>query len=204
VTDILAALRTGAVDAGVINAELAILARRDGFRDVADISKMGLSFPTSSIVTTRSYIKRNENTVQKIHPRLRRRRPLRQDAGAPSASQAMSKYYAQQRPGIGQRSSTICTSCQNIPRIPRPTPEPIKTVPRPDGRTDPRVANLKPEQFIDGRFFAELEKEGFIQKLWNVRISRMRLTWSSAARRLWRVRWNDGLGRRLVWRVKPH
>jgi hypothetical protein len=32
--------------------------------------------------------------------------------------------------------------------------------------TDPRAANLKPEQFIDGRFFAELEKEGFIQKLW--------------------------------------
>jgi hypothetical protein len=27
-------------------------------------------------------------------------------------------------------------------------------------------ARQKPEQFIDGRFFAELEKEGFIQKLW--------------------------------------
>jgi hypothetical protein len=32
--------------------------------------------------------------------------------------------------------------------------------------TDPRIANLKPEQFIDGRFFQELEKEGFIQKFW--------------------------------------
>jgi hypothetical protein len=28
------------------------------------------------------------------------------------------------------------------------------------------VANFKPEQFIDGRFFAELEKDGFIQRLW--------------------------------------
>ena len=27
---------------------------------------MGLSFPTSSIVTTRSYIKRSENTVRKF------------------------------------------------------------------------------------------------------------------------------------------
>jgi uncharacterized protein (TIGR00730 family) len=35
------------------------------------------------------------------------------------------------------------------------------------GLTDPRAAGLKPEQFIDGRFFAELDKEGFIQKLWN-------------------------------------
>ena len=55
---------------------------------------------------------------------------------------------------------------QNIPSNPRPTPEPIKTVLDQIAETDPRVANLKPEQFIDGRFFAELEKEGFIQKLW--------------------------------------
>jgi hypothetical protein len=28
------------------------------------------------------------------------------------------------------------------------------------------VDNSKLEQFINGRFFAELEKEGFFQKLW--------------------------------------
>ena len=32
--------------------------------------------------------------------------------------------------------------------------------------TNPKVAALKPEQFIDGRFFAAMEKEGFLQKLW--------------------------------------
>ena len=55
---------------------------------------------------------------------------------------------------------------RNIPRIPRPSPESLKTVLDQMAETDPRVASLKPEQFIDGRFFAELEKEGFIQKLW--------------------------------------
>jgi uncharacterized protein (TIGR00730 family) len=34
------------------------------------------------------------------------------------------------------------------------------------GLTDTRVAGFKPEQFIAARFFAELEKEGFLQKLW--------------------------------------
>jgi hypothetical protein len=34
------------------------------------------------------------------------------------------------------------------------------------GETDRRVAALRPEQFIDARFFQELEKEGFLQKLW--------------------------------------
>jgi hypothetical protein len=42
----------------------------------------------------------------------------------------------------------------------------LKTVIDQMAETDPRVAGLKPEQFIDGRFFAEMEKEGIIQKLW--------------------------------------
>jgi hypothetical protein len=54
----------------------------------------------------------------------------------------------------------------NIPRIPRPSPESLNTVLDQMAETDPRAANLKPLQFIDGRFFAELDKEGFIQKLW--------------------------------------
>jgi NitT/TauT family transport system substrate-binding protein len=66
VTDVFNALRAGALDAAVINAELAILARREGFRELADIAKMGISFPTSSVITTRSFIKRNENTVRKF------------------------------------------------------------------------------------------------------------------------------------------
>ncbi|HEY7219060.1 MAG TPA: ABC transporter substrate-binding protein, partial [Candidatus Binatia bacterium] len=66
VTDIFNALRAGTLDAAVINAELAILARREGYRELADIAKMGINFPTSSIITTRSFIKRNENTVRKF------------------------------------------------------------------------------------------------------------------------------------------
>ena len=64
--ELLNALKAGALDAAVVNAELAIMARKDGFRELADIAKMGLNFPTSSIVTTRSFIKRNENTVRKF------------------------------------------------------------------------------------------------------------------------------------------
>jgi hypothetical protein len=55
---------------------------------------------------------------------------------------------------------------RNIPRVPRPSPESLKTVLDQMVETDPRVATLKPEQFIDGRFFRELDKEGFIEKLW--------------------------------------
>jgi len=51
-------------------------------------------------------------------------------------------------------------------RIPRPAPEAIKTVLDQIAETDPRAANLCPEQFIDSRFFQEMEKDGFLQRLW--------------------------------------
>ncbi|MGH7809840.1 MAG: ABC transporter substrate-binding protein [Candidatus Binatia bacterium] len=164
VTDILTALRTGGVDAGVINAELAILARRDGFRDVADISKMGLSFPTSSIVTTRSYLKRNENTARKFVRGYVEGVHYAKTQRAFSV-QVMSKYMRNNDVALVNDLYELYL-IQNMLRIPRPVPEPVKTVLDQLAETDPRAANLRPEQFIDGRFFVEMEKDGFLQKLW--------------------------------------
>ena len=164
VTDILAALKTGGIDAGVINAELAILARRDGFRDVADISKMGLSFPTSSIVTTRSYIKRSENTVRKFVRAYADGVHFSKTQRAFSV-QVMSKYMRNNDLAMVNDLYDLYL-IQNMLRIPRPAPEAIKTVLDQIAETDPRAANLRPEQFIDSRFFQEMEKDGFLQRLW--------------------------------------
>jgi NitT/TauT family transport system substrate-binding protein len=164
VTDVYNALRAGVLDAAVINAELAIIGRKEGFRELADIAKMGINFPTSSVITTRSYIKRNENTVRKfihgfvegVHYGKTQRGPT---------IKIMQKYLRSSDAAMFNELYDMYI-VQNIPRIPRPSPESLKTVLDQMAETDPRVANLKPEQFIDARFFAELEKEGFIQKLW--------------------------------------
>ena len=148
----------------VVNAELAIMARKEGFRELADIAKMGLNFPTSSIVTTRSFIKRNENTVRKFirgfvegvhHGKTQRAFSI----------QVMQKYLRSSDPAMSNDLYELYI-VQNIPRIPRPSPEALKTVMQQMAETDPRVAKLSPEQFIDARFFQELDKEGFIQRLW--------------------------------------
>jgi NitT/TauT family transport system substrate-binding protein len=164
VTDILTAMKSGAVDAGVINAELAILARRDGFTAVADISKMGLSFPTSSVVTTRSYIKRSENTLRKFVRGYVEGVHYAKTQRAFSV-QIMSKYMRNNDPALLNELYELYL-IQNMQRIPAPTPEPIKTVLAQLAETDSRAAALRPEQFIDARFFQEMEKDGFAQKLW--------------------------------------
>jgi NitT/TauT family transport system substrate-binding protein len=164
VSDVFAALKSGALDAAVINVELAILARREGLRELADIAKLGINFPTSSIVTSRSFIKRNENTVRKfvrgfvegVHYGKTHR-----EFGV----QVLKKYLRNDDTVMVNDLYDIYVQ-QNIPRVPRPSPEALKTAIDQVAETDPRAKNLRPEQLIDARFFQELDKEGFIQKLW--------------------------------------
>ena len=164
VSDVYNALRAGALDAAVINAELAILARREGYRELADIAKMGINFPTSSVITTRAFIKRNENTVRKFIRAFVEGVHFGKTQKAFSIN-VMKKYLRSSDASMFNELYDLYI-VQNIPRIPRPSPEALKTVLDQMAETDPRAANLKPEQFIDARFFQELEKEGFIQKLW--------------------------------------
>jgi len=164
VSDVYGALRAGALDAGVTNAELAILARREGYRELVDIAKMGINFPTSSVVTTRSFIKRNENTVRKFVRGFVEGVHFGKTQRAPAIS-IMKKYLRSSDAAMFDELYEMYI-VRNIPRIPRPSPEALKTVLDQMAETDPRVVNLKPEQFIDARFFQELDKEGFIQKLW--------------------------------------
>lgn len=164
VTDVYNALRAGLLDAAVINAELSIVARREGFRELADIAKMGINFPTSSVVTTRSYTKRNENTVRKFMRGFVEGVHYAKTQRAPTIK-IMMQYLRNSDAAMFEELYDMYI-LRNIPRIPRPSPEAMQTVLDQMAETDPRVKNLKPEQFIDDKFFVELEKDGFIQKLW--------------------------------------
>src|ERR1043166_1106302 len=160
----LTALRTGVLEAAVLNVELTIMARKEGFKELADLAKIGLSFPTSSLGTTRSYIKRNENTVRKfirgfvdgVHYAKTQR----------AFGVQILKKYLRTNDNAFVNDLYDLYILQNVPQIPRPSAEALKTVLEQMAETDSRVTNLRPEQFIDTHFFQELEKEGFVQKLW--------------------------------------
>jgi len=158
------ALRSGALEAAVLNVELTIVARKEGFKELADLGKMGLSFPTSSLGTTRSYVRRNEDTVRKfvrgfvegVHFAKTKRT---------FSVQVMKKYLRNEDTAFVNDLYDLYV-LRNIPQIPKPSPEALKTILDQMAETDPRVMSLRPEQFIDSHFFQELEKEGFIQRLW--------------------------------------
>jgi NitT/TauT family transport system substrate-binding protein len=160
--EMLQGLKSGALDAATLNVEFTLLARKENFKELVDMSAMGLSFPTSAIVTTRSFIKRNENAVRKfvrgfvegVHYAKTQR----------GFSVDVFKKYLRNDDRDYLNAIYDLYVLRYVPKIPYPSPEAMKTVL--DQMSDPRAAAARPEQFIDNRFFQELEKEGFLQKLW--------------------------------------
>ncbi|HEY3306266.1 MAG TPA: ABC transporter substrate-binding protein [Candidatus Binatia bacterium] len=162
--EMMQALKSRALDAATLNAEFAILARKEGLKELVDMSTLGLSFPTSSIVTTRSFIKRNENAVRKFVRGFVEGSHFAKTERA--ASVEVFRKYIRNDDREYLNGLYDLYVLRYVPKIPYPSPESIKTVLDQMAEKDPRAAAAHPDQFIDARFFQELEKEGFIQKLW--------------------------------------
>jgi hypothetical protein len=66
--------------------------------------------------------------------------------------QVLRKYLRQEDPAF---LDDLCDlyALQNIPQIPRPSPEAVETIIDQMAETNPPVAKLRPEQLIDARFF---------------------------------------------------
>lgn len=162
--EMMAALKSRSLDAAMLNAEFTILGRREGFRDLADISALGLTFPTSSINTTRSYIRRSENTVRKFVRGFVEGNHFIKTQRAFTIG-ILSKYLKNDDRSFLDSVYELY-GLRYIPKVPYPSPEAIKTVLSQMAEKEPKAAAAQPGQFIDRRFFDELDKEGFIQRLW--------------------------------------
>ncbi len=162
--EMLLALKTGAVQAGMLNAESALLARKQGLSVLVDFLASGLAFPTSVVATTRSFIRTHEGTVRKfvrgfveaIHYVKTHR----------SATLEVWKRFFRNNDVAVLNSLYDDYILRLIPKAPHPSREAIQTVLEQVGKRDPRALKARPEQFIEGRFVEELEREGYIRKLW--------------------------------------
>lgn len=162
--EMMAALKSQGLDAATLNPEFTILARREGFKELVDMSALGLHFPTSAIGTTRAFIRKNENAVRKfvrafvegIHYGKTQRG---------FAIEVFKKYF-KNNDLVHLNDIYDLYVLRYLPKVPYPSAEAMKTVLTQMAEREPRAKAAQPEQFIDSRFFQELEKEGFIQRLW--------------------------------------
>jgi len=162
--EMMAALRSGAVQGAMLNAEFSILARRDGYRDLADVAALGLAFPGSGINTSRAFIRNRRDTV------LRVMRAYTESVHYGRTQKSfgvavLGKYLKNQDVPFLEAVHDLYFN-RYIPRIPYPSVEAMKTALDDIAARDPRARSARPEQFIDVSLMQDLEKEGFIKQLW--------------------------------------
>jgi NitT/TauT family transport system substrate-binding protein len=162
--EMVAALKSGAVQGAMLNAEFTILARREGYRDLVDVGSMGLTFPGSGLNTSRTFIRTRRDTMLRIV----RAYTDSVHYGRTQKSFAvgvLGKYLKNSDTPFLESVYDLYIG-KYIPRIPYPSVEAMKRALDDIAERDPRGRSARAEQFIDASLMQELEKEGFIKQLW--------------------------------------
>jgi NitT/TauT family transport system substrate-binding protein len=159
---IVAGMVAGAVQAGVLSSPANYNATKAGFQMLVDFKSVGLDYPTVSLVSTRSYIKKDPQTVRRfLMAYSEGTARLYQDKEL--AMKVIGKYTkTNDREALEAAYNFATTFVERPPELPHKAVETILTQ---LAEKDPKAKNFKPDDFIDSTFYRDLEKSGFFKSL---------------------------------------
>src|SRR5919109_3645275 len=160
--EILAGMQAGVVQGGILSSPGDFRAKKAGFAMLANFAKEKIDYPTTSLVSTRSTIGKDRETVKRYLmayseavDRLFRDKEL--------AMKVIGKWTRTQDRETLESSYEYATNF--IERPPRLPFKAIETLITSTAETDPRARGHKAEEFIDATIYNELEKSGFFSAL---------------------------------------
>ena len=161
--DTLRAMQTKMIDAGVLSGTASLLARKAGFRELADLADLGLHYPMAPIGTTKTYIQKNEGLVREfmlayieaIHDFKRNKE---------TALAVLKKYTRNDDREVLEDSYSNYTN--KYLALPIPTLDGIRTILTELSTTVPAAKNADPEQFVSTKVAREIEASGFVKRLY--------------------------------------
>jgi len=160
VPNILTALLAGQVDAGVVSPPTNSRARKAGLNELMNLAKEGPEFVSVAVGTSRSYIKANEDTVRRVVRSYAEGVQIFKNNKA-AAQRMMQKYLRVKEQDILDDAYNQFREYLEYP--PYVTRKAMENVLADVAASDPTAKNSKPEDFMDMRFVAELDKQGFFK-----------------------------------------
>jgi NitT/TauT family transport system substrate-binding protein len=158
IPEILGALQSGAIDAGIVSPPTNIRAIKAGFRELAYLPKLGISFQHTTLSTTRRYIARNrETTVKMLKAYVGGIRRIKNDKAF--AMRVLSKHLRTTDAEVLEY--TYNSAVHLFQEIPYPTLPGIQSTLDFLGEKDPKARQAKPGEFVDVTLLEEIEKSGF-------------------------------------------
>lgn len=156
------ALRTSRIQATLLTPPHWIIAEREGFNILSDVTE--LPFPYNTVSTTRRFTAENPDTVRRfIKSQVDAVHLLKTDRE--TGLKALAKYLRQKLDReILQRTYDQSVTDAVLPRKQYPDLAGVKTIL--DLIGDSKAAKAKLEQFVDMRFIKELDESGYIDNLY--------------------------------------
>jgi NitT/TauT family transport system substrate-binding protein len=158
----LIALRQGKIQAATLSHPAFILAQRAGFNVLWDFFK-DVDYPWSEIATTRAQIQRDRDLVMRyMRAHLEGIALFKKDPEF--AKRVIKKMLRLDDDSLAQESWEMFAKYRLA--APYPNIKGMKTSYEYVALTRPEVSKHKPEEFVDASFVEELDKSGFIKKLY--------------------------------------
>lgn len=158
----LQALLTGVVDAIEASYPVDVQAERKGFRALIDARKE-VVYPSMSVVTRRKSIVEERDTV------MRMVRAHVEGIAYFKQNKEFSLRVLSKQLKLTDREmleNSYETYTQDFISVPYPITKGLEATYDFVAQSRPEIRNRKPEEFVDASFIAELEKSGFIKKLY--------------------------------------
>jgi NitT/TauT family transport system substrate-binding protein len=159
----LSALLSGAVDGSVIDAPNTLIARQQGFRQLADASGLGLAYPHNNITTTDRFIREEPETVMNFVRAFVEGIAYYKTHKAESI-QMIKEFLRLNDNAFAEEAYDYFARI--TPAKPYPIVEGIRTVLDEIALTDPAAKTARPENFVDASFMTKLDKSGYIDRLY--------------------------------------
>ena len=159
----MAALINNTIDASVFNPPLHNRATEAGMRVLANIEEMGYPVQASALVTTERFIKKNPDMARRIVRSIIESIHLLK-TNPEFTKKAIKKYMRFPQDQAAEEAYQVIRDI--MPRKPYPTVEGIKAVLDELSPKLPAAKTVQPREFMDTRFIEELDRSGFIDRLY--------------------------------------
>jgi NitT/TauT family transport system substrate-binding protein len=161
VPNILTALMAGQVDAGVVSPPTNSRARKAGLNELMNLAKEGPEYVSVGVGTSRSYISANEDIVRRVV------RSYAEGVYLFKTNKAMALKMIQNQlkvKDVDIQEDTYNQFRQYLEYPPYVSRKAMEAVIADVAEKEPAAKSAKPDDFIDMRFVAALEKDGFFKQ----------------------------------------
>lgn len=159
----LAAVKSGSVDGTVMNAPFGIEAERQKLYILADSLNMGIPFFNTGLLATRRFLDQNEGkTLNFLRAFLEAIKVLKTDREY--SLKALSRFTRINNVKALEEGYDYFKDV--LPNVPYPSLEAMQAVIAQLADTNPKARQVDARTYISGRYFKQLEDEGFVKRLW--------------------------------------